>query len=135
MQKGKRNNFGVEYQGGKEFYQGMFKNNKYHGWGITSQYEGEWANGLKFGYGKFKSNFPKGDSRKNFTYEGNWKNDRFDGLGARNVLLAESNNFVSSTYVAHNPTEIDYQYIGEWLDGVMFGCGKIIKYNEKGNST
>ena len=42
---------------------------------------------MKCGYGKYKSNYPKGDKKKNFTYEGNWKNERFDGLGARNKTL------------------------------------------------
>jgi hypothetical protein len=44
---------------------------------------------VKCGFGKYRS-----DGKKKITYEGNWKNNRFDGLGAKNIALSESDNFV-----------------------------------------
>jgi hypothetical protein len=49
---------------------------------------------VKCGFGKYTSKYSNKDGKKNFTYEGNWKNNRFDGLGAKNIDLSESDNFV-----------------------------------------
>lgn len=56
---GKRHGFGVEYDNKQVFYTGYFKNNKYHGWGVTPNYEGEWSFGTKCGYGKYRSNYSR----------------------------------------------------------------------------
>lgn len=50
------------------YYEGYYLNNKRNGKGIiindTFVYEGEWSNGLKEGFGKFK------DTKMNIYYEG-----------------------------------------------------------------
>lgn len=113
-------------------YVGQFKNGKYHGKGketvILNEYEGNWKEGKKDGYGVFTVG--SGIS----IHKGNWLNDKKSGKGKETFSSGNSfdgeykdNEFFKGTYTY----EGGQKYIGEFLNAKMDGQGKY--YLENGD--
>ncbi len=100
-----------------KIYEGNWKDNKFDGKGIyyflngNVEYNGEWKNGEKDGLGISYQYISPGKRIKR--YEGNWKNDLYNGNG---------------TLYADNET---IEYDGEWKNGIKHGQGK---YYEDSNN-
>ena len=91
------------------WYEGEYKDEKYHGHGTYthpdgSKYEGEWKDGKRNGQGTLTSH-------DRYKYEGKWKDGKRNGQG---------------TFTHPN----GYKYIGDWNKG-NFGTGTW--YDIKGN--
>nr|CAD7430459.1 unnamed protein product [Timema monikensis] len=114
-----------------KLYEGDWKNDSRHGYGILSTkrsdgtysttYAGEWRNGRRHGIGvchynngdyyegRWKNKERSGHGRMWFSdgafYEGEWLNDKFHGIG---LFVQENGN----------------RYEGEWKNGLKHGHGK-----------
>ena len=62
-------------------------------------------------------------------YEGFWQNDVFQGIGALNVKGDQIELFLED-----NPNislgNYEIKYVGQWENGMICGCGKIVKKGE-----
>lgn len=105
-------------------YKGEWKNNKKNGEGVFqsmsgSKYEGEWKDDERHGNGKFTF-------RDDSSIQGVWRNDNLTDSNAE--LLFYANHETSSS-----PQHLTSRYHGEVVDGLMFGDGEFVVFNEQKN--
>ena len=122
FKQSRREGYGIEYASdGSMFYEGTFKDNCYHGWGVTASYEGEFKEGKKEGWGVLN------EPEKDICYEGYFKDDKFEGIGAMNVNLEEMDAFIGRKgFYEDNKLH----FVGEWREGKMEGRGKLVTADE-----
>ena len=112
----------IEFDNG-DVYEGEMANGLRHGkgkytWANGDFYEGKWAKGWRCGFGIYKShskNEVDGSTFASYVYEGDWKNSKKHGHG------------VATGYKAVAPTGricFDWSYDGEWIEDNRHGNGK-----------
>ncbi len=124
-----------EYKVGEDegiFYQGEWNNGRYHGKGKYSivfygnegehfEYEGQFKEGKKSGFGVSTEKF---GSMSEF-YEGNWANDKYNGHGKLVRKYYVDNNFFYEEQWSEKNVEYDGEdiYTGFFQDGKAYGFG------------
>ena len=120
---GCKNGYGKSYYNENFIYVGEWNNNKKEGYGCLINnditiYNGYFKNGLRDGFGILKNG--------GFKYVGEFKNDKFNGLGYSNDdgEIAEG-VWVDNTMTGFGITQFDNgdKYIGDWIGDKTIGIG------------
>lgn len=152
---GKRCGIGEMLFANGDKYFGEWENNQFEGYGeykyaqSTSQYSGDWKDGLQDGEGTYLS--------PEFTYEGQWEkgwmdgdgilvfnnNDRYEGTVHENIIdgagsyMYANGNIYEGEFVGGKITGIGVfqfkdgnRYEGEFVDGHIFGDGTMYLVQE-----
>jgi len=108
-----------------EKYQGMYKNDQFHGSGVHSNkdgdhYDGEFANGKREGVGKLKQT----TSGFVLSYIGDFKANKFDGHGQLEIERKDEEPRVLSPNLSIQPVLL---YNGTFKDGKKDGHGELLR--------